>query len=256
MLGERGRTVPPAYVRSLSGPALLLPLLAFLAEASVLEASGLVAGLGYALILTALLIRGVDGASLPGRPADWVTLVRAVLTGGVAGLVAQSFSGPIQIAELTVLASVAIALDGVDGWVARHSGTASAAGARFDMEVDAVLLLLLSVYVAHTTGTWWALAIGAARYVFATARFFVTALQGSASPRYWRKIVAAIQVIVLTVVASGSIPPPIATSVLAIAIALLVESFAQEAWEVHRLRSRPVTEPPLLSEPGAVLCDV
>jgi phosphatidylglycerophosphate synthase len=233
-----------------------LPLLAVLAETSVLAGSGLLAGLGYALVLTALLIRGSSGVSLPVGPADWVTLVRAVLTGGVAGLVTQSLSAPIHVAELTLLSTVAIALDGVDGWVARRSGTASTAGARFDMEVDAALLLLLSVYVAHTTGTWWALSIGAARYLFATARFFLPGLRGSASPRYWRKIVAAIQAIVLTVVASGSIPPAVATSALAIAATLLLESFAQEAWDLHHVRSRPVAEAPLLREAGVVLCDV
>ena len=44
--------------------------------------------------------------------------------------------------------SVALALDGVDGQVARRTGTVSALGARFDMEVDAFLVLVLSVHVA------------------------------------------------------------------------------------------------------------
>ena len=37
------------------------------------------------------------------------------------------------------------ALDGVDGWLARRSGIASAFGARFDMEIDALLILVLAV---------------------------------------------------------------------------------------------------------------
>ena len=44
-----------------------------------------------------------------------------------------------------LLSSVALALDGVDGQVARRTRTVSALGARFDMEVDAFLVLVLSV---------------------------------------------------------------------------------------------------------------
>ena len=57
--------------------------------------------------------------------------------------------------------TVALLLDWVDGQVARRTHTESAFGARFDMEVDAFLILVLSVYVASTTG-WWVLIIGAA----------------------------------------------------------------------------------------------
>ena len=71
--------------------------------------------------------------------------------------------GPVPVGALTTLAVVALALDAVDGRVARRTGTASAVGARFDMEVDAVLVLLLSVYVARSLGLW-VLAIGSAHY--------------------------------------------------------------------------------------------
>ena len=49
---------------------------------------------------------------------------------------------------LVGLTAVALALDGVDGRVARRTETVTAVGARFDMEVDAFLILVLSVYVA------------------------------------------------------------------------------------------------------------
>ena len=74
-------------------------------------------------------------------------------------------SGRRSVAALVGLAVVALVLDGVDGWVARRTGTVSALGARFDMEVDAFLILVLSVYVAGSVGPW-VLAIGAARYAF------------------------------------------------------------------------------------------
>ena len=52
-----------------------------------------------------------------------------------------------------------------DGWVAWRTGTATTAGARFDAEVDAFLILLLSVEVSRDYGLW-VLVIGAARYAY------------------------------------------------------------------------------------------
>ena len=81
-------------------------------------------------------------------PASWVTLARATLAVGVAALAAASFSHDIPVALLVTLAAVALCLDLVDGWVARRTGTETELGARFDGEVDAFLILALSVYVA------------------------------------------------------------------------------------------------------------
>ena len=115
--------------------------------------------------MAAALARGARAR--PGRlgPASWVTLARATLAVGVAALAADSFTRDTPVALLVTLAAVALALDAVDGWVARRTGTASALGARFDGEVDAFLILALSVYVAPAYGAW-VLAIGAARYLF------------------------------------------------------------------------------------------
>ena len=96
--------------------------------------------------------------------ANRVTLTRATLVGGVDGP-GRRRARPAgsAYAAMVGLAVVALVLDGVDGWVARRTGTVSALGARFDMEVDAFLILVLSVYVAGSVGPW-VLAIGAARY--------------------------------------------------------------------------------------------
>ena len=105
-----------------------------------------------------------DGLAL----ADWVTLARATLAVGVAALVADSFDRPAPVALLVSLAALALVLDAVDGWVARRTRTAGTLGAQFDGEVDAFLILVLSVYVARSAGAW-VLAIGAARYAFLAA---------------------------------------------------------------------------------------
>ena len=68
--------------------------------------------------------------SHPMLPADWVTLTRALLIAGVAGLVADSFGRPVPITALVTLSTVALVLDAVDGQVARRTGTATPLGAR------------------------------------------------------------------------------------------------------------------------------
>ena len=77
---------------------------------------------------------------------------------------------------------VALVLDWVDGQVARRTGTVTAFGARFDMEVDAFLILVLSVYVAGSFGPW-VLAIGLARYALLAAErvLAVAAAAGAAA---------------------------------------------------------------------------
>src|SRR5262245_26217977 len=133
-------------------------------------------------------------------PADWVTFVRAVLVVVVAGLLV---TGRPTVA--VPVAVVALVLDLVAGQVARRTGTASAFGARFDGEVDAALILVLSIQVAADVGAW-VLAIGLARYAFGAAGLVWPWLRAGAAPRYWRKVVAAIQGIVLTTVIAGVLP--------------------------------------------------
>ncbi len=97
---------------------------------------------------------------------------------------------------------MALILDGVDGKVARHTGTSSALGARFDMEVDAFLILVLSVYVSMSLGPW-VLLIGAMRYVFVAAARAMPWLNGELPPSTARKTVAALQGVVLLVAGAG-----------------------------------------------------
>lgn len=201
-------------------------VLAALAAAAGLGVVGWVAGLTYGLVLAVLLGRGIP---VPG-PADLVTLTRALLVGGVTAL-AVSGGGPVLVG----VAAVALALDFVDGRVARATGTASAAGARFDMEVDAYLILVLSC----TAGPWWAVVIGAMRYAYWVAEQVVPWLPGPLPPRYWRKVVAAVQGIVLLV--ATALPGPFSTVAVAGALVLLVESFGRDV--IWRFSVRDVRVP-------------
>src|ERR1700729_2578585 len=162
------RTAQTAPMTALLAQVLLLAALAVAVGPSGagLSPAAWAVGVACGVITNAALARGISHyrADRLG-PADWVTLARATLSVGVAALVADSFGHPAPVALLVSLAAVALALDAVDGWVARGTRTTATVGARLDGEVDAFLILVLSVYVARSAGTW-VLAIGAARYAF------------------------------------------------------------------------------------------
>ena len=134
-------------------------------------------------------------------------------------------------AALVALASVALVLDAVDGKVARRTGTVSPVGARFDMEVDAFLVLVLSVHVAGIVGPW-ALAIGGMRYAFVAAGWMLPWLRGSVPPSYAAKTVAAVQGVVLVVAASQLLPQHLTVALVAVALVLLVWSFGRTVWQL------------------------
>jgi phosphatidylglycerophosphate synthase len=220
-------------VAGLIAPVLLLTLLALTAG---LGAAGWTVGIASAVTMATALARGL--ARHPGDrlgPASWVTLARATLAVGVATLAADSFTHDIPVALLVTLAAVALVLDAVDGWLARRTGMATELGARFDGEVDAFLILALSVYVAPECGAW-VLAIGAARYLFLAGEWLLPWMRAPLPPRRWRKLVAATQGVVLTVAASGVLPLPLAQGVLLAALALLMASMGECTWWLWRRR--------------------
>ncbi len=201
---------------------------------SPLPASGWLAALAYLLISNGLLVRGLRRrCSVRFGAANIVTALRSTLVGAITGLVAASFTTPIPVALLVGLVVPALALDAVDGWVARRTDTSTELGARFDMEVDAFLLLVLSAYVAQTMGLW-VLAIGSMRYAFVVAGWFLPWFQRRLPPRYWRKVVTAVVGIALAIAASGLLPG-VDSVLVGIALALLVESFGRDVvWLVSR----------------------
>ena len=218
-----------------------LALLAVLHWAVGLSVAGWVVGTacGAALTLTlasALLSRGQPSLG----PADRVTLTRAVLACGVAALAADGFVRPTPVALFVTLSATALALDAVDGRVARQTGTASPLGARFDMEADAFLILVLSVHVSRDVG-WWVLAAGVARYALVVATWCATWLRRQVPPRRWRKAVAAAQGVVLTAAAAQVLDHAFATTMLLLALALLASSFGTQVWSLWRLRSVRIT---------------
>ena len=196
--------------------------------------------------------------------ADRVTATRAGLAGVVAALTVHGLFGDPHVTLLVVISTVALVLDAVDGHVARRTDSVTAFGARFDMEVDAFLIAVLSVHVAPHLG-WWVLAIGAMRYGYVAAGRLLPWLRRPVPPRHWAKVVAAIQGIVLTVAASRLLPDAVAQVALAAALMLLVESFGNDVWWQWRhshdpadadpagLAARPVAPAGVITVAAAVL---
>jgi phosphatidylglycerophosphate synthase len=225
----------------LAGLGGTLVLLAVLAQTVGLGGAGWFVGIVCGLALNLALARALwrDPSARLG-PAGWVTLVRATLAVGVAALTAASFERDVAVATLVALASVALALDFVDGWLARRTATESALGAKLDGEVDAFLILALSIEVAPTAGAW-VLAIGLARYGFLAAGWVLPWLREPLPRRDWRKTVTASQGVALVIAASGVVPLTASRILLAIALAMLVESFGRDVWWLwqHRASALP-----------------
>ncbi|HET9893357.1 MAG TPA: CDP-alcohol phosphatidyltransferase family protein [Streptosporangiaceae bacterium] len=243
------RTTKPAGKDGLRA-ILLAAILGVLATGAVLGVVSATAGLAVAGWIAGLAAGSAPAALLvaarsPGdqpfvRPADWVTLTRAVLVAAVAGMVADSISRPVSITALLTLSITALVLDAVDGQVARRTGTATKLGGRLDGEIDAFLILLLSIIVSRDYGVW-VLAIGTARYALLLAGWLVPWLAAPLPPRYWRKVVAAVQGIVLTVAASG-VPGRVAgMASVAAALLLLAESFGRDVIWLYRAGAGPRT---------------
>jgi phosphatidylglycerophosphate synthase len=230
--------VSSVRTRLLPGLAGMAGVLVVLAVLVGLTPAGWALGAGFDLATLALFGRGLRRAGAPGpRLADQVTLARAALVGALTALVASSYRRPVDVTLLVVMAALALALDSVDGWLARRTNSESALGARFDMEVDAFLILVLSAYVARSLGAW-VLLIGLGRYLLLAAAAVWPWLRRETPPRYWAKVVAAIQGIVLTVVAAQVLSRPIEMLVTATALILLAESFTHQVVTLARQAPR------------------
>jgi len=197
---------------------------------------GWIAGLTFTVLLDGLLADSIRRAgAVTLGPADLVTLLRATLIAGITALVADGLAtGSTPVPVLVGISAVALALDAVDGKVARRTGTVTALGARFDMEADAALLMVLSVHVAVLLGPW-VLAIGLIRYVFVAVSWALPWLGATLPPRYSAKAIAALQGIVLVVAASQLLPTVVAIVLVAGSLALLVGSFAYDIPRLWRL---------------------
>ncbi|MEU3979047.1 CDP-alcohol phosphatidyltransferase family protein [Streptomyces sp. NPDC026672] len=228
------------------GAGVQILLLVLLGTAIGLGPAGWLTGLAFAFATWAVLSWALHRARPRSfGPANRVTLGRATLVGGVTALVADSFESAPPVTVLVALTAVALVLDGVDGKVARRTGTSTALGARFDMEVDAFLILVLSVYVSMQLGVW-VLLIGLMRYAFVAAARVAPWLNAPLPPSFARKTVAAVQGICLLLAASELLPPLANLAVVLLSLTSLVWSFGRDV--IWLYRTSRVTVPDTMEE--------
>ncbi|MDX1559380.1 MAG: CDP-alcohol phosphatidyltransferase family protein [Marinobacter sp.] len=124
------------------------------------------------------------------------------------------------------MALLALILDGVDGKVARATGSQSDFGARFDMELDALFILGLSIAVlALGKAGIWVLALGLVRYAFVAASHFADWLNAPLPESFRRKTICVWQIVTLLVAVLPPVNTLFASATLATALTLLVWSF-------------------------------
>ncbi|MFF4018963.1 CDP-alcohol phosphatidyltransferase family protein [Streptomyces sp. NPDC001843] len=233
------------------GAGVQILLLALLGSAIGMGPAGWLTGLVFAIATWAVLSRALHRSRLSSfGPANRVTLGRATLVGGVTALVADSFESSPPVTLLVGLTAVALILDGVDGKVARRTGTSTALGARFDMEVDAFLILVLSVYVSTQLGPW-VLLIGGMRYAFVAAARVLPWLNAPLPPSFARKTVAALQGICLLLAGAQLLPYAVNLGIALLALGSLLWSFGRDVrWLYRSSRTSPVMPAEELFEPA------
>jgi phosphatidylglycerophosphate synthase len=170
--------------------------------------------------------------------ANAVTLARGVI---VLDLLAVLGSAPsVALAwSIVALALLALALDGVDGKVARSRDEASAFGARFDMETDAALIIVLCAlaWQQDKAGAWILLA-GALRYLFVAAGFARPWLASPLAPSRRRQAACVVQIASLCVCLLPVVVPPASVVVALVGLAVLLGSFAADVgWLARRARA-------------------
>jgi phosphatidylglycerophosphate synthase len=186
------------------------------------------AGLAYALCAS-LVLRGLGGAAL--APADHVTLARAAAVCLLVGAVGAFPAAPVAYG---LIGGAATALDGVDGWIARRTTGPTAFGARFDMETDAALGLVLSALLVPVVGIW-VLAVGLARYAFLAAGWIWPALAAELPPSGRRRAACTTQLVALAVTFAFTWLPSAAIFCALVAFVATAGSFAIDlAWLLRR----------------------
>jgi len=194
-----------------------------------LALAGYVAAAGLALNL---MRRGYPHERL--GLCNLVTLIRLTLA---AALLAP-LVGPAAPWAVFVVAAIALGLDGIDGWLARREGQVSAFGARFDMEVDSglALILALNAFAAGTAGIL-VLLIGLPRYAFGVAGAVLPWLRRPAPERFSRKLVCVVQIATLIALQLPPVATSVANPVVAVVAAALIWSFGRDVMWLWRARA-------------------
>lgn len=234
----------PPGVRPLMLEALGVFGVIAVALAMAAPAAARLAASDWRFVVVALCVYGgiaaIAMAGLDAHPhrrlgiANMITGFRAGLTALIAAaLVEFDRLGPGGDASLAwglvAIVVIALALDGVDGFAARAQGTLSDFGERFDMEVDALMVLVLSV-LAYASGKvgLFVILLGAMRYLYLAVHAVFPRLSTALPPSTLRKTVCVVQILALCAVMTPVIHPPASSVIALFALVLLMASFGRD----------------------------
>jgi len=217
----------PPVAQFIGAAVAFVPLLlwgVFMMSGSVSGAGAWGAVLFYGAGVT-LSLRGLR--SYPHEAiglCNLVTLFRLML---VSALISALVTPDVEPWLVFAVASVALTLDGIDGWLARRFGHVSDFGATFDMEVDAVLALTLAL-LAYSGGQAGGVVIllGLPLYLFRLAQIPLPWLGGKLPERFSRKAICVMQIAVLIAILVPVTDRPLTDSAAGIVALALVWSFA------------------------------
>jgi phosphatidylglycerophosphate synthase len=183
----------------------------------------------YALVAALMMLHlGGHAPHAHFGTANRVTLARgmiASLLGGAAPIVTALNPEALWVASAAAL--LALALDGVDGWVARRTRMASTYGQRLDINFDTAMMgiLALLAWQGGKAGPW-VLVIGLARYAFVAAGWVWPWLNAELPFSQRRRVICVIQIAALLVCLTPLMVPPVSSLAAAAALGLLLFSFA------------------------------
>jgi phosphatidylglycerophosphate synthase len=192
------------------------------------------------VMIATLVVVFIDGRTHPFAQfgsANQVTTARAVFAALVVGAIGEHATAAVAAGAAAAGAAVT-AMDGVDGWVARRGRMASQFGARFDMEVDAVLILALAIltWQQGKAGVWVMLS-GLLRYLFVAAGSLLPHMRRPLPFSRRRQTICVVQVVALIVALEPFVPPAVSESIAGAALVALFYSFAVDTlWLVSDRR--------------------
>jgi phosphatidylglycerophosphate synthase len=200
------------------------------------------AGLGWRAPAAALTVYGAVAALVLGGlaqhaphrrfgAANTLTLTRAAAVAAMLGVLAEGgATAPAGRSLLALAGLAALLLDGVDGWAARRTGLSSRFGARFDMETDALFMLVLAALVwrAGQAGAW-VLTAGLLRYIFLGVGRLWPVLAAPLPPSFRRKAICVAGLAALLAALAPLLAPGPAGFLCLAGLGLLCYSFGADA---------------------------
>jgi phosphatidylglycerophosphate synthase len=196
-----------------------------------LWSTSLAVGLVTGAVLLAFHAQGPAAApSRIGRfgLANWVTLFRLNLVALMLLAVWPDEIGVHLFWLLFGMAAIALALDGVDGWLARRRQEASHFGARFDMGADTAFTIIVTLCLVRLDLVGpWVILIGLMRPAFVAAARLWPRLALPLPPSRGRKVACGLA---LGLLVAGLAPllAPMAPLLAFLALGVLAWSFGRD----------------------------